>query len=201
MRTASFWWLFFGYVAGFYVFYSIQVHQTKYLIDSGFSVEQAAFALALVGLSGVIGQIAVGYLSDRVGREWGWTVSILGFTICYLVLIFMRYHPVHFLLYLMVFSQGLLGYGMSSVYGAIPAELFEGKRYGEIYGMFGIAAGIGAGIGPWVTGAIYDVTADYVGAFALAMFLSIFSIMCIWFAAPRKVRLVAGQAARRSPKT
>ena len=61
----------------------MQVHQTKYLLDIGVSSTQAASALGWVGLTGVIGQIALGYLSDRPGREWAWTLSGLGFGLCY----------------------------------------------------------------------------------------------------------------------
>ncbi len=99
-------------------------------------------------------------------------------------------------MYLMVASQGLLGYGLASVYGAIPAELFQGRGYGTIFGTLNLATGLGAGIGPWLTGAIYDRTGSYAPAFSLAIALSLGSIVCIWLAAPRKVRVVAGQAAR-----
>jgi hypothetical protein len=48
--------------------------------------------------------------------------------------------------------MGVLGYGMSSVYGAIPAELFQGKHYGSVFGVLSLGASAGAGTGPWVTG-------------------------------------------------
>jgi MFS family permease len=201
MRTAPFWWLFFAYVTGFYAWYAVQVHQTKYLVDSGFAVDQAAYALGFVGLSGIIGQIAIGHFSDRVGREWAWMISSLGFALCYVLLLLMKNNPSQPLMYMMVVSQGLLGYGMSSVYGAMPAELFQGKRYGAIFGMFGVAAGIGSGAGPWITGLIHDFSGSYTMAFCLALILSLVSIVCAWLAAPRKVRLVAGQAKKRSSRT
>ncbi|WP_141678817.1 MFS transporter, partial [Acinetobacter baumannii] len=31
LRTARFWWLALGYFCGLYVWYAVQVHQTKYL--------------------------------------------------------------------------------------------------------------------------------------------------------------------------
>jgi MFS family permease len=188
MRTAPFWWLFAGYAFGLYAWYSVQVHQTKVLIDAGFPAEKAAYALGFVGLSGILGQIGIGHFSDRVGREWAWTISALGFALCYLL---------PWLMYLMVGSQGLLGYGIATVYGAMPAELFQGKGYGAIFGMFGVAAGIGAGSGPWLTGLIHDLTGGYRLAFSIAIAMSLASIICVWMAAPRKVRLVAGQAERR----
>src|SRR5713226_1990021 len=46
-------------------------------------------------------------------------------------------------LYLMVASQGVLGYGLASVFGAIPAELFQGKHYGTIFGTLSLASIVG----------------------------------------------------------
>jgi nitrate/nitrite transporter NarK len=98
--------------------------------------------------------------------------------------------------YLMVTAQGFLGYGMSAVYSALPLELFQGKQYGAIAGMLSVASSLGAGLGPWVTGALYDRTGSYTQAFEIGVILSLVSIICIWLAAPRKVRVVAGQVAR-----
>ena len=130
MRTRPFWWLFLAYVTGLYSWYGVQVHQIKFLVDGGFTSEQAAFALGLVGLSGIAGQISIGHLSDRIGRELAWTISAMGFVICYLLLLLLDHYPSTALMYLMAASQGLLGYGMASVYGAMPAELFQSRRYG-----------------------------------------------------------------------
>jgi len=63
------------------------------------------------------------------------------------------------LLYIMVGSQGMLGYSLTSVIGAIPAEIFEGRQFGAIYGTLMLAAIGGGALGPWVTGAFYDATA------------------------------------------
>jgi MFS family permease len=69
LRTARFWWLAAGYFCGLFTWYAVQVHQTKYLIETGFGPSQAAFALGLVSLVAIPGQIAFGHLSDRIGRE------------------------------------------------------------------------------------------------------------------------------------
>ena len=193
MATARFWWIVVGFFAGLFTWYAVQAHQTKYLLEIGFSPGAAAYALGLVGLTGIVGQIALGWLSDRIGREWVWTLSSLGFALCYALLLAMQHRPSVVMLYLMVAAQGVLGYGLASVYGAIPAELFQGRHYGSIFGWLGFASGLGAGAGPWVTGAIYDHTGSYAPAFWLAIALSGLSTVAVWLAAPRKVRVVAGR--------
>ena len=196
MRTSRFWWLALSSLTSLYAWYSIQVHQTKYLNDIGFPSDIAAYALGLVGLTGSVSQIVLGHVSDRIGREWGWTISISGFTLCYLILLMMQHHPTPLLMYLMVASQGLLGYGMASVFGSVPLELFQGKQFATIASVLSVAASSGAAIGPWVTGLLYDYTGNYVLAFWICAGMSVVSMVAMWMAAPRKVRVVAGQVAR-----
>jgi MFS family permease len=196
LRTARFWWIAGGYLSGLFAWYAVQVHQTKYLVEIGFSPTDAAWALGLVSLAGIPGQIALGHLSDRIGREWVWTVGSLGFALCYLALLLLRQAPTPALLYFMVLSQGMLGYGLTSVIGAIPAEIFQGRHYGTIFGTLMLAAIAGGAAGPWVTGALYDATGSYTLAFSIAIGLSALSALAIWLAAPRQVRAVAGRVQR-----
>src|SRR5437868_6907246 len=144
LRTGRFWWIALAYASGLYAWYAVQVHQTRYLVEVGFSGQQAAWALGVVSLAGIPGQIALGYLSDRIAREWVWCIGQLGFVICYAALLALRHAPVAGLLWLMVLAQGFLGYGVTSVVGAIPAEGFHGRHYGAIFGALmgiGIAGG------------------------------------------------------------
>jgi MFS family permease len=193
MRTGRFWWIVAGYFFGLYAWYAVQVHQTRYLIEIGFSPSHAAWALGLVSLFGIPGQIALGHVSDRIGREWVWTVGSLGFILCYLGLLLLGEVPTAALLYFMVAAQGALGYGLTSVVGAIPAEIFQGRHYGAIFGMLMLAAIGGGAAGPWVTGVLFDATGSYALAFWIAIACSALSAAAIWLAAPRKVRAVAGR--------
>lgn len=197
LATARFWWLFVGVMTGLFGWYAVQVHQTRYLLDAGFDGSAAALALGAVPLLGLLGQISVGHLSDRIGREWAWTCACLGFVACFAALLALpgsEYATV--LLVVVVASQGLLGYGMSICYSAMPAELFAGRHYGAIFGTYSISAAIGPAAGPWLTGVLYDRYGAYDQALVLCMVLALVSIVCIWLAAPRKVRAVAGRVAR-----
>ena len=75
-------------------------------------------------------------------------------------------------------------------------ELFQGARYSSIFAVLNIASNAGAGMGPWVTGLLYDRTGSYAPAFWLAIACSAVSVVAVWLAAPRKVRLVAGRVPR-----
>ena len=193
MRTGRFWWLMVAFVTALYVWYAIQVHQTRYLIDVGMSAEAAAVALGLVGLTGIGGQIAIGHFSDRIGREWAWSISLLGFMAAYGCLLVLQSFPSEWLMYVMVGAQGFVGYGLASVFGAVPSELFAGKRYGQIFGVLGATSGAGAAAGPFATGLLHDVQGEYDQAFVIAMAICAVSIFAMWRAAPRNVRLVPGR--------
>jgi MFS family permease len=193
LRTPRFWWLALGYFCALYVWYAVQVHQTKYLLDIGFSPGVAVWALGAVSLLGIPGQIVLGHLSDRLGREWIWTASCLGFAICYAALIAMAQAPTLLLVYVMVLAQGVLGYGLTSVIGAVVAEIFQGKHYGSIFGTVMLAAIVGGAAGPWVTGLLHDLSGNYALAFAIGIVVSALSALAIWMASPGKIRAVAGQ--------
>jgi MFS family permease len=197
MRTARFWWLAVAFFSGLWAWYAVQVHQTRYLIDIGFDAKTAAVALGLVPFIGIPGQIALGHFSDRLGREAGWTLGAGGFGVCYLLLLVMEGSPTPVVLYAMVVAQGLLGYGLASVFAAIPAEVFQGKRYATIFGVLNCSAVGGGGIAPWVTGAIHDRTGSYALAWWVSIAFCVLSIVSIWVAAPRKIRAVAGRVRAR----
>jgi MFS family permease len=191
MRTARFWWLAAAYFGGLFAWYAVQVHQTKYLVEIGFDPGEAAWALGLVSLVAVPGQIALGHLSDRIGREWVWTIGNLGFVLCYLALLALPAMPTTALLGVMIMTQGALGYGLTSVMGAIPAEIFEGPHYGSIFGTAMVAAILGGAAGPWIAGLLHDQTGSYAPAFWIAIGCSFISAAAVWLAAPGKVRAVS----------
>jgi MFS family permease len=196
LRTARFWWLAIGYAGGLYVWYAVQVHQTKYLRDVGFSPGVAVWALGAVSLLGIPGQILLGHVSDRVGREWIWSASCAGFAICFSALIALSSYPSLVLVYVMVLSQGALGYGLTSIMGAVVVEIFQGKHYGSIFGTIMVAALAGGAAGPLVTGVLHDLSGSYTLAFAIGIGVSGISALAIWLASPGKIRAVAGRLQR-----
>lgn len=193
VRRGPFWLVSGGFFCALFAWYAILVHQTKYLQDLGFSTQFSSFALGAVPLFGIAGQIGLGALSDRIGREWIWTIACVGFALCYGILIVLRLEPSTGLVWLMVLAQGGLGYSLVSVYGAIPADLFRGPSYGLIYGCISFFGSLGAASGPFVLGRIHDWAGSYDIAFAIAIALSLASIVFIWLAAPRRATATAGR--------
>ncbi len=194
MRTARFWWIVFGYFCALIAWYAVQVHQTKYLIEIGFTPLVAAWALGAVSVVAIPGQIILGGLSDRIGREWIWTAGCTGFAICYAALIALEHTPSTALLYVMVFAQGFFGYALTSVMGPIVVEVFEGPHFGAIFGTISVALISGGAAGPWIAGVIHDASGSYRLAFLFIIGCCVASAIAVWLAAPRKVRTVPGRA-------
>src|SRR5262245_27613436 len=192
-QTARFWWIVLGYFLALVAWYAVQVHQTKYLVEVGFTPVVAAWALGAVSVVAIPGQILLGALSDRICRQWIWTVGCLGFAIAYASLIALEQSRSSALLYLMVFSQGFLGYALTSVMGPIVAEIFEGPHYGSIFGTITIALIGGGAAGPWIAGAIHDASGSYQPAFLLIIACCFLSAIAVWIAAPRRIRRIAGR--------
>jgi MFS family permease len=192
--TARFWWIVLGYFLVLIAWYAVQVHQTKYLVEIGFPPLVAAWALGAVSIIAIPGQILLGALSDRIGREWIWTAGCLGFVFSYAALLALESWPSNALLYSMVFAQGFFGYALTSVMGPIVVEIFEGPHYGSIFGTITVALIGGGAVGPWMAGAMHDATGSYRLAFLLIIAFCLVSIAAIWIAGPRRVRRVTRPA-------
>ena len=78
----------------------------------------------------------------------------------------------------------------------MPAEVFPGKHTGTIVGTLHVASNAGAACGPWLTGVLYDATGTYELAFVGAIGMSLVSIIAMWIAAPRHVRVLTGPIAQ-----
>jgi MFS family permease len=194
VRTGRFWWISIGFFCALFAWYAVQVHQTKYLIEIGFDPLTAAWGLGIVSAVGIPGQIGLGALSDRIGREWVWTIGCVGFALCYGALIALEHTPSSALLWFMVLSQGGLGYALTSVMGPIVVEIFEGRHFGSIFGTITVASIGGGAAGPWTAGVIHDTTGSYRLAFLAAMGCCVVSAIAIWLAGPRQIRVVPGRA-------
>ena len=180
--------MFISMFCGLFVWYGVQAHQTKLLIDEGFSAQFAAAALGLVAFFGIFGQIGVGALSDRIGRELAWTIALAGFGATSIFLIMVLKSQMIIFVYLAVIVQGLMGNGMAALFGAITTELFAGKRAASIVALIGMGGNIGAGVGAWLLGVLHDQSGSYESGLWVCWGVSILSMICIWIASPSRVR-------------
>lgn len=193
LREPRFWALSFAFFFSLFNHYAVQVHQTKYFIELGYGIERSAWALGITVLLGIPGQIMMGWLSDRIGREWGWALAMSGYFVCFIIFLMMRETPTLTLLYASIATVGLIGMGTAPLFGTIGAELFGGPGFGRVFGLLGVACSIGAATGAWALGQIHDTAGSYAPGFALGMVFTVCSAVCVAYAGPGRVRPVAGR--------
>lgn len=188
LAMPAFWFMAIAAFGMLWVWYAVQVHQTQYLIDIGFSADMATLGLAAVATFGIAGQINGGWMADKIGRESAWTIGCLGFAVCYAILILMREAPSPLLFWAMIAVQGLFGYGLTAVFASAPADIFQGKNYSTIFGVLSVASSLGGGAGPYFTGLFHDIYGNYEIAFMVCIGWTAVSVSAIWIAAPRRAR-------------
>ena len=169
MSTGRFWWIVLAYFCGLFAWYAVQVHQTKYLIEVGFSPLVAAWALGMVSVVAIPGQIGLGALSDRVGREWVWSAGCCGFAVCY----------------------AAPGVRADVCHGANCRGDLRGtalrRHLRHDHGR------IDRRRRRRTLDKIHDATGSYRLAFLLAVACCVISVVAIWIASPRRVRMVPGR--------
>jgi MFS family permease len=190
LRTRRFWFLFLGMLAGVLSHQLVLVHQVAYIGDLGYGIAVGSFVYFMMGISSGFAKFGWGWLSDRIGRELAYSLAVifllggvgalLGGGAGYWMLG----------LYSLLFG---VGYAAGApLYPAISADLFQGPRFGSIYGLANVAIGVGAAGGAWFGGFVRDATGAYWVAFALSAVMVVVSAGCFWLAGPRQVRSVAG---------
>ena len=156
------------------------VHIIAFLIFSGYDGFEAAVALGVAGLLGIGGRPGFGMLSDVIGREVVFTMS-MGM-VCLAILL------------VLVFGDGgswwvLVGFvaliglsdGLSGLLiGAKAADLHPPEVLGTVMGVVEVGRGIGIAVGPVLAGILFDWNQDYNIAFSVAIGLLLVAMVLVW---------------------
>lgn len=161
LKTLLFWRLFTLRFLTSYGIYAISVHLVAYLADLGFSKIYGATVTGLIGVLGFGGSIALGYISDHLGRGKS---MIIGFILSGLGVVFLILAGSFALQWIIIVFLVLFGLGYGArgpVFAALASDLFSGKSLGRIYGLITLGVGLGQATGPWVAGLFFDLTGSY----------------------------------------
>jgi MFS transporter, OFA family, oxalate/formate antiporter len=153
-------WLLLGGVA-----LMISVHIVPFARDQGISLTGASLSLTAYGLGSVVGRLASGAVSDRLGTfvtiRAGYTIQIVALLTLWLV-------PSRdvVLASLVVFGIGFAA-ADTMVTKVIP-DVFGVRAIGAIMGVLALGWRAGAALGPAAAGFLYDATSSYTIPFAAA---------------------------------
>jgi len=153
-------WLLLGGVA-----LMISVHVVPFARDQGISLAGASLTLTAYGLGSVVGRLASGAVSDRLGTfvtiRAGYTIQIAALLTLWLV-------PSRDAV---LASMVLFGIGFAAadtmVTKVIP-DVFGVRAIGAIMGILALGWRAGAALGPAAAGFLYDATSSYTVPFAAA---------------------------------
>jgi len=186
VRDGRYWALAVVHFAGNVVTQMLLVHQVAYLVDHGVSAFGAATVGGVVGASSIVGKLAWGSLSDRVGRELAYTFAFTCTAASVGALFLAGRYPDTPLPYAYGILIGLGYAGTAPLTPAAASDLFGGPRFATIFGSLHSLLCLGAAAGSWGAGKIYDGTGSYAGALWVALACSVVAPAMMWVAAPRR---------------
>lgn len=167
VRTRAFWLLALAVTMTGVCNMVIVVHQTRLLVDIGYSLPLASVIFGMLGVMRAVGGLFWGPLSDRIGRATCvviiCSISLVGLALLWLTsLVPAESSALRMALlvgYLLTFG---LGYSaMSPVYAAAVSDKFAGKNLGTILGLLDLGFGLGSALGPWWAGWMFDRYGSY----------------------------------------
>lgn len=187
VKEHSFWMM---CLAGFcnpLVTFSLTLHQVAFVVECGFEPMRVASALGLMGIFAMVGRVSGGTLSDRVGREWAYSLFVGFAAIAIFSLFFLNPERAWILSFYIVLAGLGMGVG-GAMFPPMLADLFPGSSLGKILGITSIFAAFGASFGAWFLGFLYDFTGSYAWGLGCLILAVGGAITFVWIAAPRKAR-------------
>ncbi len=165
MRAPAFWQLAGGMATCGFSMSLVASHGVPMLTDHGFHAMTASWAVGMLGLTSIGGALALGALSDRVGRRPVLAALYLARAAGFGAL-FAVQEPV--LLMLAAALGGLAMSGSIAMTTAMTGDIFGRFSVGSIFGTIFLAHQTGSALGAWLGGALFDATGGYGAAFATA---------------------------------
>lgn len=153
--------------------------------DLGFDGYQAAYALSAGALTGVIGKVFFGVLSDRANAR----MAIVSVIITQWLGIFLIANADHYAT--LVIASSIFGFGMGGVvplHAMVVSTLFSPKAFGKVMGLMRPMMIPIQTIGLPLSGWIYDRYGNYDMAFYLFLTFLLIAITTTWLMIPSERR-------------
>ena len=165
MRTSSFWLLCVVHGSALLTVGTVLMHQIPHMVEGvGLSPKQAAAAVALLMAFAITGQLAGGYLGDRINKRlvifatmWMHAAAMLVFAYAESMVGAVVFTVLHGT------AWGVRGTLLST----IRADYFGRRSFATISGYSSLVAMLGMTAGPLFSGAMFDLIGDYRSAFLI----------------------------------
>ena len=160
--TRTFWTLCAMQFLFFPTLMTVPLHIVVHGTDLGLTAEVAALLLSVSGATSILGRLAIGMLSDRIGGRNGYLVcfAILTFSLLALLMTASPYG-----LFAIIAVYGFAHGGLFTIVSPTVADYFGLRAHGAIFGMVLFFGTIGGSVGPILAGWTFDQTGGYGLAF------------------------------------
>ena len=154
------------YAANAYIFTGIVVHLVPHATDQGFTLPEGSVIFLIWGLCIMAGNFLSG-VSDWIGRAPTYLIGAAsGIAAVFILGFFVRGAPPA-LFYAGAALSGLALGLIRPTASSLTADHFEGPGFGKLNGAIMVVFCIFGALGAWATGALYDASGNYQGAFML----------------------------------
>ena len=172
-------------ICGFTTSGIIEVHLLPYAAACGFPPLESAYAYGILSAVNLGGMVLSGYLTDRMHRPLllGMIYILRGFS--FLVLIWAA-HDIH-LLFLFAVLFGVFDYSTVPVTASLAASNMGLRVMGLTMGLLSAGHALGAAAGAQLAGVLYDLYAEYLWVWVMAIALALFAgVLCFFIKEDRK---------------
>ncbi len=164
----------------------VSVHWVPFATDVGFSAAVAATSFALGGGLNTVGVLAVGPLSDKIGRKIPLSLIYAFRGLGFILFIFFKND---FTVWATPMMIGLSWIATVPLTSALTGDFFGSRNVAILFGLITFSHQLGSGLSAWLSGYIYDVTGSYNLAFALAAYLCFQAAVLVSFINEKEVRV------------
>lgn len=153
-------WLLLGGLA-----FMVTVHIVPFARDGGVSLAGASLVLTAYGVGSVVGRVAAGAISDRIGTS---TTMRIAYVVQALALLALLWLPSRDALFASLAAFGAGSAAADTMIAKVVPDVFGGRAIGAIMGVLTLGWRSGAALGPAAAGFLYDLTGSYAVPFGAA---------------------------------
>ena len=173
-RTRQFWLLVGIYaICGLDDFF-VATHVVAFAQDRGVDAYLAGNLLALMGLTGLLGVVAAGVWSDRVGPVWPTALQFAA-RVAVFTLVLVDQSPISVAVFALVFGTTFMVTAPLAV--VFVSQSFGTRHLGALTGLITMVHQICGGIGAYLGAAVFDATGVYDIAFLVMLSASLLALL------------------------
>lgn len=166
VHTVAFWQLAGSFFACGFSMSMLSAHGVPMLTDHGYTPMFASWTISVLGASSMVFTMFLGAASDRYGRRPVLAGIYAGRALVFAGLFLIRDNPAAMLL--VAVAGGLTTAGSLSMTSALTADIFGRFSVGTVLGVIFLVHQTGSALGSWLGGALFEATAGYGAAYAVA---------------------------------